>query len=181
VILEIENFMQDPIALRNQALTSQFIDYAAHDGQVYKRVQIVDLPAVRFRIEEAVGPCEFLGTGFRLNYNGELPNAAIHSDLGWGTHALVLYLSDGPGGTAFWKHRKTGASEILEGQVDLLEMIEGDWDYEDRWQQLYLCEGKFNKAVIYPSKLFHSRFPFEAYGSCPETGRLIAIAFFNLR
>ena len=44
-----------------------------------------------------------------------------------------------------------------------------------------LARLKFNRAVVYESALFHSRYPFAAFGSGPEDGRLIAVAFFNLR
>ncbi len=178
MIIEIDNFA-DAKVFRELAFSADFYDFDAPDGETYKRVQIVELPEITKKLEQILGSIQMLGSGFRLNYNGELPNQAIHSDLGWGSHALVLYLSDGPGGTAFWQHKKTGAKSIKVGQVDLLELIEGDWDSPDKWEQVYLCEGKPGKAVIYPSELFHSRWPFEAYGDSPENGRLIAVAFFN--
>jgi hypothetical protein len=132
-------------------------------------------------LEDLLGPCEMLGMAFRLNYDEELPNAAIHSDMGWGTHALVLYLCDGPGGTAFWTHKKTEARRIGEGDTWLFEQVCNDWDDESAWTQNELVALKFNRALIYSSELFHSRWPFKAFGNSPETGRLIVVAFFNPR
>lgn len=175
----VDNFLPNAEEVRKQALNSEFGDYLGKDGETYKRVCITDIPGLKDRIELAFGPINMLGMGFRLNYEGELPNNSIHSDMGWGTHALVLYLCEGSGGTAFWEHKKTGASVIEPGQVDLFESINGDWDDESKWKQLFLADLKFNRAVIYESKRFHSRYPFEAFGSTPEDGRLVAVAFFT--
>lgn len=165
---------------REDALRSEFSDFDAPDGETYRRVCIKEVPGLREAIERAVGPVDMLGMGYRLNYAGELPNTAIHSDLGWGTYAAVVYLCDGPGGTAFWRHKGTGAERINHGDGELLAQVQGDWDQPDRWEMTGLAEMKLGRGVIYESALFHSRWPFEAFGDSPETGRLIAVAFFNL-
>ena len=175
-----DGFVRDPHELRSRALSLEFIDWEAPDGEVYKRISIQHVPEVQSKIERVMGcPVEMLGMGFRLNYGGEVPNAAIHSDIGWGTHALVLYLSDSPGGTAFWQHKATGARRIEQGDTALFEQVRGDWDCADCWDQVGLCKQKFNRGVIYESALFHSRWPFEASGTGPDDGRLILVAFFT--
>ena len=176
-MIVIDDFMD----LRAAGLHASYIDWQGYDGQVYKRVALGSIPGLQDRIEAVMGPVDMLGMGYRLNFNGELPNHAIHSDMGWGSHALVLYLSEGEGGTAFWRHKATGAHRIEAGQVDLFEAIDGDWDDADKWEQYDLCEMKLNRAVIYESALFHSRWPFAAFGNDEATGRLVAVAFFSPR
>ena len=176
-----DDFLPDASTVREIALAAPYFDYPAHDGEVYKRIWIGQVPGLQEAIEAKVGPVEMLGMGYRLNYAGELPNAAIHSDLGWGTHALVLYLSEGPGGTAFWTHRASGARTIYVGDHDLFAKVKDDWNDESKWDQRELVAMKFNRALIYRSALFHSRYPFEAFGTTPDDGRLIAVAFFNLK
>lgn len=180
-MLIIDNAIPDAAGLRAAALRAPFIDWQGYDGQVYKRVALVEVPGLREAIEAAMGPVDMLGMGYRLNFGGELPNQAVHSDLGWGTHAAVLYLSDGPGGTALWRNRATGATRIDAGQADLLERIGSDWDDASAWEQIGLAEMQLGRLVIYESALFHSRWPFEAFGTDPESGRLIAVAFFTPR
>lgn len=175
----IDDFLPDALSVRAAALCAPYIDWPGHDGQVYRRVCLTEIPGVRAGIEAEFGPVEMLGMGYRLNYGGELPNAAIHSDMGWGTHAMVLYLSEGEGGTAFWRHKATGAGRIGAGQTDLLAAIEGDWDDASKWDQTAICLMKFNRALFYESAYFHSRFPFAAFGTDADTGRLIAVAFFT--
>lgn len=177
----INNFLPNPCRVRREALASEYIDWVGHDGETYKRVCIAEVPGLREGLEKELGPIDMLGMGYRLNYGGELPNAAIHSDLGWGTHACVLYLSDGEGGTAFWRHAETGQDCIDVGDHALLDVVSKDWDDAEKWEMTGLAAIKFNRCVIYESKYFHSRWPFEAFGTDKKTGRLIAVCFFNLR
>lgn len=170
------------VQLREIAINANYIDWHGPDGQLYKRICIIDSPDVRRAIEDVVGSTTMLGMGFRLNYESELPNQAIHSDLGWGTHALVYHLTytdEDLGGTAFWKHKVTSATEIESGDQELLDKVKDSWDNEDHWEMVHYVPMKFNRATIYESKLFHSRYPFDAFGSTPEDGRLIVVAFFT--
>lgn len=176
-----DDFLPDPQGVRSTALRADYIDWTGYDGEVYKRICITEVPGLRQRIEEAMGPVAMLGMGYRLNFGGEMPNAAIHSDMGWGTHAAVVYLSEGEGGTAFWRHEETGANRIEPGDMALFEQVKDDWNDESRWRMARLVEMKFNRALIYESALFHSRYPFAAFGSGPDDGRLIAVAFFTPR
>lgn len=176
-----DNFLPDAMAVRGEALRADFIDWPAPDGEVYRRVCLTEVPGLRGAIERVMGPVDMLGMGYRVNYSGELPNAAIHSDLGWGTHAAVVFLSEGEGGTAFWQHKATGASRIDPGDVALFERIDGDWNDPEKWNRVGLVEMKLGRGLIYESALFHSRWPFPAFGDSPETGRLIAVAFFTPR
>jgi hypothetical protein len=177
----IDDFHPMPEQLREHALHQTYIDWLGHDGQVYKRICKMEIPGVQYILESLLGPIEMLGMAYRLNFDEEVPNSAIHSDLGWGTHALVLYLSNGPSGTAFWQHKLTVTDRIDQGDTWLFEQINRDWNNEDAWEQTKFIPMQFNRALIYESALFHSRYPFRAFGNSPETGRLIVVAFFNLK
>lgn len=180
-MIVIDDAIPDAMRLREQALASEFIDWHGYDDQVYKRVCLTHIPELHEAIDKAIGPVDMLGMGYRLNFNGEIPNQAVHSDLGWGTHAAVLYLSDGDGGTALWRHKATGAESIHAGDAALMGAIGDDWDDESKWEMRSLAEIKLGRLTIYESALFHSRYPFQAFGDSPETGRLIAVAFFTPR
>lgn len=183
-LLVADNFLPDPDAVRSLALETEFIDWEGPDGQVYKRVAPAELPEVVNQLSSLMGrTVEIHRIGFRLNYAGEAPNKEIHSDLGWGTHAAVLYLSEPPegveSGTAFWKHKATGAETLEVGQVDLWYAVRDDWDNADAWDQTRFVSCKYNSCTVYRSSYFHSRWPFEAYGTTPEDGRLTVVAFFS--
>lgn len=180
-ILTQDGFLADPVEARRDGLSSDFVDWQGHDGQVYKRVCLKPVPGLQTAIEGVYGPVDMFAQGYRLNFGGERPNQSIHSDLGWGTHAAVVYLSEGHGGTAFWSHKATGADRIKVGDHELFEAIGGDWEREDAWRMTGMAELAFNRAVLYDSSLFHSRYPFEAFGSDEQDGRLVAVAFFTPR
>ena len=180
-MIAVDGLLPDIAAVRAHALAADYVDWPGYDGQVYKRVALTAVPGLLEAIEARMGPVDMLGMGYRLNYAGELPNQAVHSDLGWGTHALVLYLCDGEGGTAFWRHKATGAHRIDPGDTELMQRIGSDWDDESKWEMTAIAPLKLGRAVIYESALFHSRHPFAAFGDCPENGRLIAVAFFTPR
>lgn len=180
----VDNFLDSPHTLLTAAQKAKYGPYHGKDGVTYERVAEHYHAEVVDKLNEFMGrPIKLLGMGFRLNYAGENPNHAIHSDLGWGTYALVLYLSEPPShlisGTAFWNHVATGKERILDGDVKLLNQIQGDWDDASKWDQRGFVSSKFNRAAIYRSELFHSRWPFEAYGSSISDGRLICVAFFS--
>lgn len=168
-----------PAGVRMCGLAAPYVDWPGPDGEVYKRVSLTPVPGLQEAIERVMGPVDMLGMGYRLNFGGEMPNAAVHSDLGWGTHAAVVYLSDGPGGTAFWRHGATGAEAVDAGDEALWEAVRDDWNNEAAWEMVGLAEMKLGRGVIYESRMFHSRYPFAAFGAGPEDGRLVAVAFFT--
>lgn len=178
-----DDFLTNPESIRSRGLRAKYGDYLGKDGEIYKRVSDQAIPEVVDALQRAMGrPIELLGMGYRLNYAGELPNHAIHSDLGWGTYAAVVYLSEPPthetSGTAFWQHW-TGWDRVRRGEETVLVDVLADWDKIEAWEQTAFVPSKFNRAAIYRSELFHSRWPFAAYGSSPDDGRLIVVAFFN--
>lgn len=180
-MLVYDNFLPDNIAqhLRISGVNAEYVDWSGPDGQVYKRICIVDDLFMREAIERIYGPVDMLGMAYRLNYEGEAPNQSIHSDIGWGTHAMVLYLADGPSGTAFWRHRKSGKESLPVGDILTYIAVKDDWEDDSKWEITNVVDMQFNRALFYESKMFHSRYPFEAFGSTPEDGRLILVAFFT--
>lgn len=179
--LVIDNFFPDFNRVLTHARTSEFYDWLGPDGEVYKRVNLCRVPTLGDTLQRMVGNVEILGAGYRLNYKDELPNHLIHTDVGWGTHALVVYLNAPNSGTAFWKHKELGIESLDIPTVEVVEKLELDWEHPSKWEQTAFIEGKPNRAVIYNSSWFHSRFPFQAAGETPEDGRLVVVAFFNFR
>lgn len=184
-LLIVDNFLANPGTVKSIGLRANYIDWKGQDGQIYRRVSPQTLPDVVDALNHLMGrPIQLLGMAYRLNYAGEIPNREIHSDLGWGTHAAVLYLSEPPAGsglisgTAFWEH-ESGYDRIVGGDLAALEAVEGDWDDPSKWEQTRFVSCKYNSCVVYKSELFHSRWPFEAFGSTPQDGRLTVVVFFS--
>lgn len=181
----VEDFLSNPEAVRDAALRATWQNWKSEtDGQVYKRVAEYNSPALADRIKIEMGrPVSIVKMGFRLNFADEPPNTLIHSDGdGWGNYAMVLSLTkDIPAGngTAFWRHIATGKDRLRVTDYDALMQVVPEWDDPSKFERWHVEEAKFNKAVFYRSELLHSRWPFEAFGSTPEDGRLTLVAFFT--
>ena len=177
----IDDFHPFPEAIREWALHQEYVDFLGPDGVLYKRVCLIEVPGVTEMLQGVLGPVHIVAMFLRLNYEGEGTSSLIHTDLGLGSHAFVLYLNDGPSGTAFWKHKETGTICLNVGDDWLYEKVCKDWDRENAWERIRYVEMKFNRLVMYESHLFHSRYPFTAFGNSPENGRLIVAGFFTPR
>ncbi len=175
----LDDFLQNPDVVRQEGLNTKYIDWTGPDGQIYKRISHTIQQEVCNLLQDIFGKYDLLGMAFRLNYDNELPNQSIHSDMGWGSHALVLYLTDGPSGTAFWHHTKSNRNNILPDDIELFDVVKDDFEKEDAWDQRAFVKMKYNRALIYSSDLFHSRYPFKAFGNSIDNGRLILVAFFT--
>ena len=177
-VVVVDDFLPEFERVRQHAILSHYYDWQGPDESIYKRISILHVPGLAATLTEYVGNVKIAAMGYRLNYEDEAPNQSIHADLGYATHAVVVYLNEGDSGTAFWQHKETGATEIWYGQSELFEQIHSDFENPDAWEQRLYVPSKKNRAVIYKGNLFHSRFPFKAFGTTPEDGRLIAMGFF---
>lgn len=187
-----DDFYPDPSSVRKQALDARFgrADVGKYPGRnAVKR--IVDEGIVK-RFAQLVGSAVTINDSdafgvFRLAVAGDVGNY-IHSDpVRWGG---VLYLNEGSeGGTAFWRHSALGLERHpwenfsdygfkSEHEAWAL-LVERDGQDEALWKQTFLVPAKFNRLVLFDSRLYHSHMPRLNFGSSPETGRLVQVFFFE--
>jgi len=188
-----DDFLPNALAYRDSLLAQPFYDIRHSDGETYKRISVRPpeeiKPHLEARLDKKVTLDLCLG---RLNYSGEQPNNAIHTDEAFSAFAYILYLNlpeQCRGGTAFWKHRKYGWTEFPTKQEILrtgkserriYEMLCEDMNNVAAWERVHIEEMQFNRMICFPCKQWHSRFPFEAFGSDKSDGRLINVGFFGL-
>lgn len=167
------------VDLRSRALKAPFEDQRMADGCVYKRIARFDAPEIISAIRTVTGvPFVAELQGVRLNYKGEMPGNAVHTDVFFGSWGCLTYLSrpnDCRGGTAFYRHRITGDL----GEVPGATHVE-DWANPDAWEEIGVAEMRFGRCVLYPSNMWHARTPREAWGTNPVNGRLYVVTFFNV-
>lgn len=166
----------DPDELREDAIGSEFRDVEIPGDALYKRVAVKEIPSLVCAVKEVMREdLSVVGTAYRLNYGQEMPNTRVHADVGYGDYACVLYLTLPRycmGGTAFWRNKASNMSMYSGGGTD-------DWDKEEAWEMQDMVSMKYGRLVIYPTNLFHSRWPWRAFGSGIGDGRLIAVGFFR--
>ena len=116
-------------------------------------------------------------------------------DLAPHAFAMVHYLSQRPfGGTAFYRHRKTGYSRISQARhPEYLAALERDLaadagnsagyiqGHTDAFEQIGHVDFAYNRAVIYPGNLLHCSIvpPAIEHPDDPLQGRLTIAGFFN--
>ncbi len=186
----IDDFYPLPEELKACALSLPDKDevwdgHTYHGGRRYEHEGFKQIMASR--LSTAVdAPVEFVIQSFVVATKGFETTQWIHADLGLGQYAAVLHLHNTGGGTAFWKHRQTGqewiSPEMLEqlgGPEKTAAQIQQEGQSEDAWEMVSLAGAKFNRIAIYPSALFHSRWPKDVAAETVEDGRITWIAFFN--
>ena len=118
--------------------------------------------------------------------NVDTEAAYIHSDRMSGNHTCVAYLTDHDAiyGTAFWRHKRTGLTEMptFEQMRDmgLLDELKRDMVSRDpaKWDQLDFVHGRKNRALIFPAPLFHSRVPVDGFGTDVQSARMVWVSHF---
>lgn len=189
-ILKFDNFAPDADAVRTGVINGEFSVKTGPDGAQYTGISTYPVPQWFYRISELLGvPIITKLSCFRLNLAGELPHSWVHSDDICAKYASVLYLNRSDqctGGTAFWRHSKLGISKLPSRESlgmnadSFYKQMDKDWKDLNLWEQESIVPMQWNRFITYPTSLFHSRFPFEAFGHGPSDGRLIWICFYDL-
>lgn len=110
--------------------------------------------------------------------NTAVPPHQVHTDSIMGDWTLLVYLQDGPGGTAYVTHKQTG---LREDPVNLeeYETWQRDQDKFDAWEVTDLVEMRSNRANILPADLMHRAEPVGGFGQSASDGRIVLVAFFK--
>lgn len=188
-----ENFAPDFKAVRDGVIKGGFSTQRGPDGADYTGISMYPVPQWFDRISEFIGKkitprlsC------FRLNLAKELPHSWVHSDDICAKYASVLYMNLPDqcfGGTAFWQHsekhidRLPTRKELGEQEINAEKFyasMNDEWKTLPLWDQIGFIPMKSNRFITYPTCLFHSRYPFEAFGKGPQDGRLIWICFYDI-
>lgn len=190
----VATFAPDAMEVREAVIHGQFGAYTGPDGATYTGISTYPVPHWPKLIEQAIGQeINVKLTCFRLNLKGELPHSWVHSDDICAKYASVLYLNTPEqcqGGTAFWEHRDLGLKSLpSREQLEqfgwnpdfFYDRMTLEWKLKEKWQMYLHILMRFNCFITYPTSLFHSRFPFEGFGTSPADGRLIWVAFYDVR
>ena len=176
-LIVIDDFYQDPDSVRKFALEQDFSVKGNYPG-------VRTAPFMNDSIKTLLSDIVAFGGGkvtkwhdYEGGYCGcyQLCTAAertwIHADT-FNTWAGVCYLTpDAPlsGGTAIYKHKRTGNIRCVGSQYEACDMTK--WELVDRIGNLY------NRLVLYRGDLFHSSIDY--FGSGFDDGRLFQTFFFD--
>jgi hypothetical protein len=190
--LVVDDFSPDIDRVRQSALAAGFGTWRPNKGEVgssiYEGMSFWgDHAPMVASLMRAIGGVAVPNSLFFRVTNIGMEKAYIHSDRESGSHTCVVYFSDHEeeSGTAFFKHKRTGLTEMpgfLQMQeMGILDELKDDMVSRDpsKWTQLDYVRGRKNRALIFPAPLFHSRFPLEGIGSDADNGRMVWVCHFH--
>jgi Family of unknown function (DUF6445) len=188
-----DDFLANPDAVRNSAIGSGFgswrpskgaIGSSVYDGMNFYGDHAAIIEAIYTKAGFVGFPNSML---FRVT-NETTERAYVHSDITAGDVTCIVYLSQHADnyGTGFYRHRETGTlfmqplSELAKDPAafDRLKLEIND-SSEKYWEQVEFVQGKYNRAVVFPSHLWHRRFPEHGFGADIDSGRMIHITHFK--
>ena len=114
-----------------------------------------------------------IDTDWRIHADSKIANSIPKK-------ALVLYISpstkEGLHGTAFWKHKKLGYSIPEDTSNEEFDrMLVEEANVLDNWDLHSVIGYKTNRAIVYPSNYFHSKYPNTGW----KEGRMIYVMFYK--
>ena len=192
-MIVVDDFSPDALSIRDTVVAEGFGTEKGPDGLDYTGINQHQFPQLIALLEKAVERKVLPRLScFRLNLAGENPHSWIHSDDICAKYASVLYLNlpgQCQGGTAFWTHTGLGIDRMPSAE-DLKRagyseswfctMMKREWNDLTFWKQNSFVGMKFNRFITYPTSLFHSRFPFDPFGTSAVDGRLIWVCFYDV-
>jgi hypothetical protein len=191
MMLVVDDFLDDPIRVRNSALAAGFGTWRPNRGEVGSSVYDGmcfwgDHGALLRKLSAAMGHPVYPNSMFFRSTNRYTEGAYVHSDREMGDYTAIVYLSkhvaDGSG-TGFYRHRATGMTEmppldeIRSNEQLKREMVEGS---DEVWERYAFTPGNFNRCLIFEAPLFHARMPRHGYGATPEHGRMVWACHFTI-
>lgn len=174
-IIVVDDFYSNPDGVRQFALQQEFVNRAPYPGVRTKSFLTNDTKdTIQYHLFNAAGRVLNWNNVDGLTGSFEFAKASdrswIHSDH-FNTWAGVIYLTpDAPesGGTAFYRHKATGATTAEElSSYESQDMT--------KWEVTDVVGNRYNRLVLYHSNLFHNSLDY--FGNSWETGRLFQLFF----
>jgi len=82
-------------------------------------------------------------------------------------------------GTLIYKHLETGLETTPSTQEEV-ETWERDCNDLSAWRVTGAAKQEWNRVVVLPTNYFHAAMPRGGFGTVPEAGRMVFVAFFNI-
>jgi hypothetical protein len=183
-----DNFLDDDTyeVVCHMLANNKFKEVEVGDKKFWVQYSDPDFDNIILRNLSAIDgvPRESLLAFFRVATEEFDTDWRIHADSRVGdtlpARALVLYLSpstmEGLHGTAFWKHKKLGYKmPNYTSKEELDRMLIEEANDLSNWELHSVVGYKPNRAVMYPSNYFHSKYPNVGW----KEGRMVYVMFYR--
>ena len=193
MIKVLDNFLADPLAVRESALASGFGSWSPTKGaigsSVYEGMNFYgDHASIIETVYKKVGMIGYPNSMLFRVTNSDTERAYVHSDNAAGDTTCIVYLSHHADkyGTGFYKHKESDSLAMpplkaLQACPEIFDELKAQInDSSDKyWEQVSFVEGKYNRALIFKSARYHRRFPEHGFGTDEQSGRMIWIGHFK--
>jgi hypothetical protein len=177
-LIVIDNFYDNPIAIRELALRSSFDQTGNYPGK--RTLPIYCNAALGNNLAEFIGEKIKVFGG---NDNGAFQittgdnTSWIHADEGVMWAGVVYLTPDAPQntGTVFYKHKTSGSRTSKEG----VQNKDANGNNQELWEITDRVANIFNRLILYRGHLWHKSDNY--FGDCLENGRLFQVFFFETK
>lgn len=179
-----DDVLPNPTRYRDDALRAEYLSYdfghcvfhgiAAGNGGVGGGLEWPPAAELLAWIRGTYPKLQPTLTFFRSSPLDQAEPNDIHTDIDMGDWTALLYLNPAPpagDGTTFWTHRASGE---VSSFIPHERSIEGR--DRDAWCLRVQVDGRFNRVLMFPGQLFHSRSIHANYGA-GESARLVQVVF----
>ncbi|WP_229955965.1 DUF6445 family protein [Parasphingorhabdus litoris] len=194
-LLIIDDFLSDPLAARKAALALDYDPNNKHGNYPgHISTQPLEIQGLDERVSATIGAPVTAAAGTshghcRVTLKGDKGRSGVHIDPAFYSGILYLSLPENcKGGTEFFRHKRTGLERVPNdplaitkaGYSDINALIEDvvnrDTLHKAKWERTMLIPMRFNRLILFSPWLFHNSGA--AFGTSPETGRLVHLMFF---
>jgi hypothetical protein len=192
----IDDFLADPMAIRNQALAMAYPprpEQASYPGRnAGKQIALPGLEQlISSIVHQHLGPASNSSHCTpRISLAGDERKAAVHADFNQWSAIVYLSLDEhAQGGTHFYRHKATGwdRAPVYPGEPESKGYANADAAMRDilgkgsndrsHWEETQIIPMKFNRLALFRGYFWHDAG--ESFGDTPENGRLILPFFFD--
>lgn len=180
----VDNFLESYPALRQYADTAVFEDEINPvDNVVYPFICKAIPEGIRqeviHRISRFLNRIPICPTVFmRMSPAGVKPPHYAHTDKSMGDYSLMLYMTDGAGGTAILRHKESGICYNPENQF-YVDQVNTDMNNPDAWESVARVPMAQNRAAIFDASFFHAAMPYGGFGNDQTDARMVLTVFFS--
>ena len=194
-VIIVDNFYTNPDMVRNYALEKETEDKSQGNyGGIMTNEQFVTQEHIN-AFSQLVGHRVKQGTQlngkFRFTKEDETYKQLIHFDFGQNlAWAGVVYLTptNHDEGTIFYKHKRTGLTEIPRTQEGISQygwddtealkvFLDTEGMDESLWDREMVVPYRYNRLVLFRPWMFHA--PGRSFGATLETSRVVQTFFFS--
>ena len=173
MIRVFDDFLPDPLAYREAALTTEFKSFYFPHCVFHGISHLPINNILPIRLADLIPGLKPTLTFFRKSPLGQEEPNFIHTDIDMGEITGILYLNPNPpkdDGTVFWTH----SSGAIESRIPHERSEEGR--VSGGWKPRQAVSAKFNRLLVFPSAYFHSRALYDNWGD-GDSARLTQVVF----